>query len=236
MQSTKGTFIKTIRKTAHFPELPPEVRHQFEKLKSCIILGTNGRRTKSILFSSYNHGEGTSTVVANFVGSLAKDRKYNTLLVDANTRTPILHEIATAYNAESALVFSDVVTREIKESALPKPSSTSNVCLVASGGATTYHPSEVFDHGVFLNFVDRVTKVFDFVIFDSSPIGKYYDSIVLASHVDGVVLVTQAEKTPFHELKRAKQMLQDRNIPILGVVLNRRRFHIPRFIFQRLLR
>lgn len=215
-----------------FSVLPVEVRHQFEKLKSGIILESTGQKAKSILFSSYNHGEGTSTVATNFAESLAQDRKYKILMVDANTRTPGLHKILSPNNPNNSMVFSDLLAQQVATSALPEPSSSSNLSLVPSG-SITYHPSQVFDHTQFTNFIDSVTKLFDFVIFDSSPIGKYYDSIILASHVDGVILVTQAEKTPFYELKRAKQMLQDRNIRILGVVLNRRRFHIPQFIFGR---
>ena len=82
--------------------------------------------------------------------------------------------------------------------------------------------------------MESVTQLFNFVIFDSSPIGQYYDSIVLASHVDGVILVVEAEKTTYLEVERAKQMLAEAKVPVLGVVLNRRRFHIPHFLFQAL--
>ena len=153
-------------------------------------------------------------------------------MVDANTRTPGLREIVGGDAVEDCLVFSDLLTPEIAQPALPRPSPQSNLLLVPSGNITC-HPSQVFDPAKFGNFMESVTRTFDFVVFDSSPIGKYYDSIVLASHLDGVVLVTQAEKTPLRELRIAKQQFQDRDIRILGVVLNRRRFHIPQFIFQR---
>ncbi|NVM20222.1 MAG: CpsD/CapB family tyrosine-protein kinase [Desulfobacterales bacterium] len=234
-KSTSHAVQKKMGGGRRFSDLPLGVRHQFEQLKSSIILGSSAQRIKSILFTSYNHGEGTSTVIANFAESLVQDRKYKILMVDANTRSPALHQLAGVNNPDDNLVFSDMLTQQIAESDLPKPSPTSNLSLVPCG-STAYHPSQIFDHTKFSNFINRVTKLFDFVIFDSSPVGKYYDPVILASHVDGVILVVQAEKTPFHELKRANQILQDGNIPILGAVLNRRRFYIPQVIFERFLR
>jgi capsular exopolysaccharide synthesis family protein len=233
--SRKHTEKRKDGVTPCFADLPVGVRYQFEKLKSGVILGTGARRIKSILFSSYNHGEGTTTVAVNFAESLAEDKKYKILMVDANTRTPRLHRIVNGFQPNGNFVFSDVFTKQDEKWTLPKPSAASNLSLVASGDIS-YHPSQVFDHTRFEKFINSVTELFDFVIFDSSPIGQYYDSIVLGSGVDGVILVVEAEKTQLNEAKWAKQMLQDKNIPILGVVLNRRRFRIPPFIFQRLFR
>jgi capsular exopolysaccharide synthesis family protein len=234
-KSTRRTFRKTKGKIPLFSDLPPAVRLQFEKLKSNLVLGTTGERPKSILFSSYSHGEGTSTVVVNFVESLAQDRKYNILMIDANTRTPGLQEMANSFVVDNNMVFSDLLDPDAEEPLLPKPSNESNLFLVPSG-SVTYHPSQIFDHVRFAKFIKHATEVFDFVVFDSSPIGKYHDAVLLASHVDGVILVTQAERTPLHELRRAKQTFQDGNIRILGVVLNRRRFYIPPAVFERFLR
>jgi len=233
--STTHTIERKKGMAHHYSDLPPRSRHQFEKLKSSIILGTDARRIRSILFSSYNHGEGTTTVATNFAESLAEDKKYKILMVDANTRTPALHRIVNDLRPNDNFAFSDVLTQQVEKWTLPKPSAASNLCLVASGDIS-YHPSQVFDHTRFEKFISSVTELFDFVIFDSSPIGQYYDSIVLGSRVDGVILVIEAEKTQLQEVKWAKQMLQDKNIRILGVVLNRRRFRIPKSVFQKFFR
>lgn len=220
------------RKTFRFSDLSPEVRHQLEKLKASITLASGDQETKSILFSSYNRAEGTSTVAANFAECVAQDKSLKILLIDANTRSPSLHRTFNPKGSHRTLGFSDMLSDQTVTTTLPKPSSNSNLSFVPCGNVT-HHPSQVFNHALFKAFIDKAKQFYDFVIFDSSPIGKYYDSIILASNLDGVILVVEAEKTTSYDLKRAKEMLQDRNIHLLGVILNRRKFPIPRLIFER---
>jgi len=222
-------------KAAPFSELSPEIRCQLEKLKSSVILSAAKKRVRSLLFLSYSHGEGTTTVATYFARSLAQDKRYKTLMVDANTRTPGLKYLERGAAGNGNFAFSDLFAGEVENWTLPKPSADSKLSVIPSGN-TAYHPSQVFDHSQFAKFINSAKKLFHFIIFDSSPIGQYYDSIVVGSHVDGVILVIQAERTQLHELRWAKQMLQDRDIPILGAVLNRRRFRIPAFVFERFFR
>jgi len=221
--------MKRRGKYLRFADLPFEVRDQLEKLKSSIILRNPNQEQKIILLVSYNEREGTSTVAVNFAESLSQDRKYSILLVDGNTRNPCLHKI---FDLDNTVGFSQLITEKIEISETVRNSAIANLFLIPSG-KIIYHPSQVFDHVRFKNFLDSAKEQYDFVIFDSSPIGKYYDSIVLASQVNGVILVVQAGRTSWYNIKRAKKILEDKKIPILGAILNRRKYHIPGFIFER---
>ena len=216
-----------------FSNLPLEARHQVEKLKSGIIMADFSQRAKAILFASYNHGEGTTTVATIFAESLAQDKKYKILLVDANTRSPGLDTNLIPHNPGKLLFFSDILGQQSMSHSLPGSSVIPNLSVIL-GGNIMHHPSQVFDHSHFADFIRQMKEQFDFIVFDSSPLGIYYDTIVMASHLDGVILVVQADNTPWYELGRAKQMLKDKNVPLLGIVLNRRKFYIPRYIFQKL--
>jgi capsular exopolysaccharide synthesis family protein len=215
-----------------FLQLPPAVRAQFEKLASSIVIAQKKQTVRSIVFSSYDHGEGTSTIVKYFAESLALGQKNKVLVVDANTRTPGLGRGSNGNGAKETCSFSTLFTGQIDDFELPKPGPDSSFATLPRGDVA-YHPSQVFDHKQFSAFIHKAKKLFHFVIFDSSPIGLYYDSIVLSSHVDGIILVVQAEKTQPNEVKWARQMLQDSDIPLLGIVLNRRKYYIPTFVFEK---
>ena len=74
----------------------------------------------------------------------------------------------------------------------------------------------------------------EWVLFDSPPINSFNDSIALAHRVDAVVMVVEAEKTRWEVAQSAKQRVESGNGKILGIVLNKRRYYIPKFIYKRL--
>jgi Mrp family chromosome partitioning ATPase len=49
----------------------------------------------------------------------------------------------------------------------------------------------------------------------------FADSIILSTSVDGVILTVLGGKTPRETLQRAKEVLQQVNTKIIGVVINR---------------
>lgn len=60
------------------------------------------------------------------------------------------------------------------------------------------------------------------------------DVIALAGKVDGVVLVVESERTRREVALQYKDRLEKSGAHILGVVLNKRRFHIPEWVYNRL--
>ena len=61
---------------------------------------------------------------------------------------------------------------------------------------------------------------YDFVLFDSPPLLAVTDAAVLASRVDGVVLVIKGEAIPRELLCQAMAMLADVKATVVGGVLN----------------
>jgi Mrp family chromosome partitioning ATPase len=61
---------------------------------------------------------------------------------------------------------------------------------------------------------------FDHIVIDSSPILSVTDARILATVVDGVILVIKGGKTPKQAVQRSKRLLQEVDANIIGVVLN----------------
>jgi non-specific protein-tyrosine kinase len=60
----------------------------------------------------------------------------------------------------------------------------------------------------------------DYVLIDTPPIIAVTDAAVLASRVDGVLLVVNAGKTKRELAIKARDMLKQVNANVIGVVLN----------------
>jgi protein-tyrosine kinase len=78
--------------------------------------------------------------------------------------------------------------------------------------------------------LDELRAFFDMVVMvapaaDTDPLGA-----VLAQHVDGNVIVLEAERTRRSAAIRLRQILSRSGRPIVGAVLNNRRNYIPRWL------
>jgi len=75
---------------------------------------------------------------------------------------------------------------------------------------------------------------FGHVILDAPPVHVSADALAFASKVDGIVLVIRAEATRWEVVQRAREQLEKAGGRILGTVLNRRRYVIPKRLYKRL--
>ncbi|MBC7906321.1 MAG: hypothetical protein H7Y60_06175 [Rhodospirillaceae bacterium] len=74
----------------------------------------------------------------------------------------------------------------------------------------------------------------DLIILDTPPVLSSPLAQALAPTVDGVILVVEAERTRTEVARAAQQALTMAGATILGVVLNKRRYHVPKRVYERL--
>jgi Mrp family chromosome partitioning ATPase len=70
------------------------------------------------------------------------------------------------------------------------------------------------------NLLKKLQTHFTHVVIDSPPIASFTDGVLIASMVDGVILVVHSGKSSRQIIRRSKQLLQDIGVKIFGVVLN----------------
>ena len=82
-------------------------------------------------------------------------------------------------------------------------------------------PAELLGSGRMETLLSEVAKTFDFVLFDSPPVGAVTDSLTLSRYADGTILVVNAGSTTVEMLENGVKKMRDIHARILGVVLNR---------------
>jgi receptor protein-tyrosine kinase len=75
---------------------------------------------------------------------------------------------------------------------------------------------------------------FDYALIDAPPLARYADAITLGQLADGFVLVLEANSTRREAAIRLAENLRAAQIRILGAVLNKRTFPIPKSLYDRL--
>ncbi len=210
-----------------YAELVPK---RISFLKTKLLRGYRADSIKTIMFTGTSHKCGTTTTAVSLGTMLAKEAGYKVLLVDANIRNPGLHSVFNTElnggiceliggNGDNKYEFKRVGPAELYF--VP--------CGIVSPGSKRHFESPRFE-----SFLKLAREKFDFVILDAAPIGNYPDPQTICSKVDGVVMVITAGKTRRQVAQRVKKEVEDSGGTILGVVINRRKYYIPEWIYKRL--
>ena len=108
---------------------------------------------------------------------------------------------------------------EVKLEDAVQATSVDNLFVLASGPIPP-NPAELLDGTHFRQLLDRLALMYDRVLIDSPPAVPVTDPAILATAVDGVVLVVRHASTNRDAVKRAAQHILDVGGQIVGVVLN----------------
>jgi capsular exopolysaccharide synthesis family protein len=210
----------------------PVKTQQLGGLKTKILTRYTGKaiKMKTILVTGTAHGGGTSTTAANLATSLAQTPGTSVLVVDANLRTPGLHRF---FKVKAGKGMTELLGAPGEKSFQFMKIGKKDLYLFPSG-IKRYHSDDYFESNRFEQFLNNVRNSFDYVIFDTAPVPGFPDTTALCSMVDGVILVITYDKTRRQVALRAKRELEDAGAHILGVVINRRKYYIPDWIYRRL--
>jgi capsular exopolysaccharide synthesis family protein len=99
------------------------------------------------------------------------------------------------------------------------PTAVERLSLIPCPTPAAY-PSELLESERLAALIASAKEHYDFVLFDSPPLMAVTDAAVLASRVDGVVLVVKSDATPREQLRQALAMLADVKATVVGGVLN----------------
>jgi|SoiMethySBSTD1v2_1073268.scaffolds.fasta_scaffold02276_7 protein-tyrosine kinase len=191
----------------------PVSREQYRRLAATLHHAQQDSGLKVVMIASAVVGEGKTLTASNLALTFSESYKRTVLLIDGDFRRPALHVV---FNLDAPSGLSEGLM-SVVEQKLPLYRVSSRLTILPAG-----RPSSDPMAGLTSNRMRRVIQearaAFDWVIVDTPPVGLLPDANLLASMVDGAVLVVRAGSTPYHQVVRAIDALnRDR---LLGVVLN----------------
>lgn len=184
--------------------------------------------SRVLLVSSSVHGEGTTEVTVGLGLMLSAGMGRKTALVDCNMTHPDLHRrFGTQKIGLSEALMGDVtVDRALVNTTVP------NLHIMPAGQRTSHLTAQGKDE--LKSLIAALRERFDYVIIDSAPMGISPESTVLCDKVDAVILVIHHGRTRREIVKRTRDVIERAGGRLLGVILNKRTFPIPEFLYRRL--
>ncbi len=169
----------------------------------------------TIMVTSPGIAEGKSTVASNLAFSLGQADK-KVILVGADLREPKLHHLLDIDNRRG---LSDLFRGTASMDEVLVPYENGNVSILPSGSIPP-NPTELIASAAMTRILDELIARSDVVVIDSSPF-LVADASVLASKVDGVLIVVRPEHTRKELVAGMREQLDRVGARVLGVVMNR---------------
>ena len=194
------------------------ISEDIRTIRTNLMFTSSDEESQVILVTSSIPGEGKSFISSNLATAFAQTDE-TTLLIDCDLRLGRIHKIFGVSNDKG---FSNLLASQsvvncadfIKKTPIPN-------LYVIPRGTVPPNPSELLNSTNTKRIINFLRENFSRIIFDGVPINGLPDSLIMASLVDRVVLVTAVGYTKIDELMEAKKALEKIDANIAGVVVNR---------------
>ncbi len=185
----------------------------FKSLRGSLEFRIATEQPRAIAVSSYQMGEGKSSVAAGVSWALASVG-HSVIAIDADLRRPALHHrLASTMGRGLADLGSNDLTQ------LLRPTSARGLQLLPAG-LPDRSPADV----VAVNLpiaIETAREHADVVVIDAPPLEMVAETRQVISHAGHVILVVDAASVNLPELAAAVAELREHGATLLGVVINR---------------
>jgi succinoglycan biosynthesis transport protein ExoP len=186
------------------------------------LIVNKGSGSSSILITSVDHKDGRSTLAL----SLARDAAASGLevvLIDFDLRNPRLHSMLGVANGEGVRHVLASSTRLIAPSMI-KSDPNSTCSIITSGELDDNALAPVLNPERLAELIKECESKFDLVVIDAPPAKRAADALIIAQHVDSIILIARSTRTRPDEIRVTLQEISRARSDNLFTVLN---FAIP---------
>jgi protein-tyrosine kinase len=207
-----------------------EMLRELGILRNSLEARLEKKSRRVLMFTSAMHDEGVTSLALAYARLLAMHGEHRVLLIELNARTPALASLLGLPSREGVTHYFSA-GRPLATLALRPAGEGFDVVHVGEPDATQI---QINLERAFPHLIEEALQSYDTVIVDAPPVVLCPETPPLSPFVDGVVLVVHSGRTKRETVDRSIKQIQQFQGRVLGVVLNRKRYYIPHFIYRRL--
>jgi Mrp family chromosome partitioning ATPase len=234
MVQTENTVIED----PSMPELRMESdghkQHNLQLLLANLQSGSQSLRGgAAIAFTSASDGESAGKVAQLFAVELARHTGRRTLIIDSQRlqRLGVEDYLQMPWNCHPTNI-DNLWMLPAKKSKRRGARDDGHELPKRSFLMRVPKDGEEIDTG--LDSVDALRVSFDNILIDCGSVKDSTDAALLASNVDGIVIVVNAGESRRDEILNSQRMVETAGGKFLGFVLNKRRYPVPEWLYKRL--
>ncbi|HWS40314.1 MAG TPA: polysaccharide biosynthesis tyrosine autokinase [Arenimonas sp.] len=188
----------------------------YRSVRTSLQFSTNHGVPRTLLITSSSPGEGKSTAALTLARNFSQIGK-RVLLIDADMRKPSLHKKMLIDNG---LGLSNYLAGAVNIDDVLYATDIAGLSVIPTGPLPP-NPAELLHDDNMHRLLAFGLAEFDMVIIDGPPVMGLADAPILASRMDGVVLVVEAGVTRKGFAKNAVKRLQSAHAHLVGVLINK---------------
>lgn len=171
--------------------------------------------SKKFMLSGCESGVGTTTIAVNLAITMAY-AGWKTILIDGDLRKKVKYK---GIDDEQKLGLSDYLLDEITYSETIYDTKLKHLYYIPSG-SRKLNPIGLLCSDKVDELMNQLSKDYDYIIMDMPSITTSVDPNVIASKMDGVILVSEYAKTDIRSIKESRDILNKSGGKISGIILN----------------
>jgi len=171
---------------------------------------------RTYMVTSASGGEGKSTICSLMAILSAKIFHKRTLLIDGDLHRPSAHALVGIARGPGLY---EVLRRALSPREVTRATSLPLLSVIPSG----YPREEIggaYSDEEFARLLHDLRSSYDVIFVDAPPAVPALEPVLMAEHVDGIVVVAMAGRTPLAMVRRSMQILEPMKRKIVGIVLN----------------
>lgn len=138
-----------------------------------------------------------------------------TLLIDANLRSPSLHQMFGQSNNRG---LSDVLAG--RASASPQSCEPFDSLWLLNGGTMAPNPQELLAHRRYQELMVEMVESFDVILVNTPTLNESLDAQLIAARAGAALMVARENVTRLRRLEQASKRLREVGVAIMGVALS----------------
>jgi len=199
-------------------------------LRNALEVALAGKTKRIVLFAGAMEGDGTTTIATGYARMIALEGRQRVLVCEMNARAP---SFAAVFSTNGDAGVTECFLSGERVASLVRRSELDNLDVLHVGRqdatAIQLHLNRAFP-----KLLEEALRDYDTVVIDAPPVISSPETPRMTAFVDGVVLVVRAGKTKREAVLRSMVSIASFKGRVFGVVLNRKRYYIPGFIYRRI--
>ena len=232
---TQDDVLYALSQQFHYPYAPEEQRkgspelvalnqpfslqaEAFRALRSQVVMRVWGERGQSCALAviSADQGDGKTFFAANLAVALAQLGGGRTLLVDADLRSPRLHEV---FKLDNRTGLSGILSGRSDTDVIRQVPTVPSLFVLAAG-TTPPNPLELVERPAFGLLMRELAGKFDHIVVDTPAASSGADASVIAARCGAAVVIARKNQSRVSSLQDLMATLAGTSARVAGVVVN----------------